>query len=373
MALTPWVGRFSDRYGNKPTILLCQALVAFGPLFYLLATPAIPSGSPGAFVVWSAFVGLNVCLPNLTFRLAPAGQIAPYTAIYFGLSGLAYGASTLTSGWLLDSLAASQSKLDRGRIDVFACFFAASWVARMLGLARLSGLREPGAWTCAQIRAAVPPGRCALLISIIDRRRHCSRTARPRRCAAHESPRYLAFVPATLHSALRSLGDVGCAGAGDRGHGFLGRGNACLVGMDRQAQIERRRFACRELDDSATRLFERPRIGIVGRRLQAGHITINQCPGILPQREARHLPFVIADADSERLGGIFQHHVRPMIAAGHQIGEIHLFGIAGLRGQDTDPTWPLLRPPRDRAAPIWATGATTREPASNSGGPKLMW
>ncbi len=74
MALTPWVGRFSDRYGNKPTILLCQALVAFGPFFYLLATPAHPEWLAGAFIVWSAFVGLNVCLPNLTFRLAPAGR-----------------------------------------------------------------------------------------------------------------------------------------------------------------------------------------------------------------------------------------------------------------------------------------------------------
>ena len=90
MGLTPWVGRFSDRYGNKPTILLCQAIVAFGPLFFLLATPCIPECLAGAYVVWSAYVGLNICLPNLTFRLAREGQITQYTAIYFRLqrSGL---------------------------------------------------------------------------------------------------------------------------------------------------------------------------------------------------------------------------------------------------------------------------------------------
>jgi MFS family permease len=151
MGLAPWVGRFSDHYGNKPTILICQALVAFGPFFYLLATPAHPAWIAGAFVIWSAFVGLNVCLPNLTFRLAPAGQIAQYTAIYSGLSGLAYGISTLANGWLFDLLRRETIFLGPWRLDVFACFFAVGWIARLMGLLFAARLREPGASSWREI------------------------------------------------------------------------------------------------------------------------------------------------------------------------------------------------------------------------------
>jgi hypothetical protein len=151
MGLTPWVGRFSDRYGNRPTMLLCQAFVAFGPLFYLLATPAHPEWLACAFIVWSAYVGLNVCLPNLTFRLASSGQIAQYTAIYFGLSGLAYGLSTLASGRFLDLFRDHIFKIGPWRLDVFAFLFAGGWIARLLGLVFIAQLREPGAWTWRQI------------------------------------------------------------------------------------------------------------------------------------------------------------------------------------------------------------------------------
>jgi MFS family permease len=151
MGLTPWVGRFSDRYGNKPTILLCQAFVAFGPLFYLLATPAHPEWLGCAFIVWSAYAGLNVCLPNLTFRLAPSGQIARYTAIYFGLSGLAYGVSTLTSGRLLDFFRHDLFAIGPWQLDVFALLFAVGWIARLLGLLFVAQLHEPGAWTWHEI------------------------------------------------------------------------------------------------------------------------------------------------------------------------------------------------------------------------------
>ncbi len=147
MGLTGWVGRFSDRYGNRPTMLASQALVAFGPLFYLLASPDQPYWIAGAFVVWSAFVGLNVCLPNLTFRLAPPDQLAQYTAIYFGASGLAFGVSTLVGGRLLDRFRADGFVLGDWHLDVFAGFFLASWLARLVGVAFVAQLREPGAWT----------------------------------------------------------------------------------------------------------------------------------------------------------------------------------------------------------------------------------
>ena len=40
--LSPWVGRLSDRIGNRPVMIVSQAFVALGPLFYLFATPEMP-------------------------------------------------------------------------------------------------------------------------------------------------------------------------------------------------------------------------------------------------------------------------------------------------------------------------------------------
>ena len=42
IALAPFVGRAADRYGNRPVLVLCQAVVSLGPVFYLLATPEQP-------------------------------------------------------------------------------------------------------------------------------------------------------------------------------------------------------------------------------------------------------------------------------------------------------------------------------------------
>jgi MFS family permease len=151
IALAPTVGRLSDRWGNKPIILVSQVCVAFGPFFFLLATPAQPYWLIGTYVVWSAFVGLNVCLPNLMFRLAPAGQIARYTAIYFGLTGLMFGLSTLGAGWLLDHLGNQSFRIGLGSFGKFQVLFAAGWLMRLASVPLIARLREPEAWTWRQI------------------------------------------------------------------------------------------------------------------------------------------------------------------------------------------------------------------------------
>ncbi len=145
MALAPCVGRFSDRWGNKPTIFACQLCAGFGPLFFLLATPEHPQWLAGAYVVWSAYVGLNVCLPNLMFRLAPGGQTAGYTGIYFASTGLAYGVSTLAGGKLFDRLAGGTFSIGPLTCDVFSAFFLLGWIGRLLALAPIARLCEPGA------------------------------------------------------------------------------------------------------------------------------------------------------------------------------------------------------------------------------------
>lgn len=144
-----FAGGFSDRYGNRPVLILTQAIVATGPLFFLLARPG--SGSRwwllGAWIAWSAFGGMNVCLPNLTLKLAPDGQRASYLASWFAFTSIAYAVSTIAGGKLFDVLA-DRAPFTLGSLsfDHYDLLFATGWVTRTMALIWLWFLIEPGAW-----------------------------------------------------------------------------------------------------------------------------------------------------------------------------------------------------------------------------------
>jgi len=155
IGLAPFVGSFSDRFGNKPTLIVCQLIVATGPLFYLLATPEQPWWIVGAWLAFSAYVGLNICLPNLMLKLAPGHDKSAYVATYFAITGLAYGVSTIVGGWLLDSL---ELFMEFERFVVgpfvftrFGYLFYIAWVTRTLAVVLLFAIVEPGARTWRQI------------------------------------------------------------------------------------------------------------------------------------------------------------------------------------------------------------------------------
>ncbi|HWB01102.1 MAG TPA: MFS transporter, partial [Pirellulales bacterium] len=98
------VGPFSDRYGNRPALIISQALQAAGILFFCAATPAHPQWFYGAWILWSAFAGLNICIPSLLLKIAPCGQTSAYVGAYFGITGLLYAAATVVGGYLHDEL-----------------------------------------------------------------------------------------------------------------------------------------------------------------------------------------------------------------------------------------------------------------------------
>ncbi len=147
MALSPTIGRSSDRVGNRPILELSQALGAIGPLFYFLATPEHPWWVAGAWVAWSAYAGLNICLTNIMLKLAPPQSNASYIASFEALGGVAYGLSTLAGGVLLDRLrdAHFHVALAGVELDHFAILFLVGAVTRALGVFWLARVPEPGA------------------------------------------------------------------------------------------------------------------------------------------------------------------------------------------------------------------------------------
>ena len=100
--VSPWIGRLADRLGNRPVMFVSQLLVAAGLLFFAVATPVQWWWLIGAWVLWIAYAGMNVCLPNLMLKLAPRKSNASYIAAFEAASGLCFAASAILGGVILD-------------------------------------------------------------------------------------------------------------------------------------------------------------------------------------------------------------------------------------------------------------------------------
>ena len=144
--VSPWLGRLADRFGNRPVMAVSLLLAATGPLFYGLATPQRPWWIVGAWVVWIAFAGLNVCLPNLLLKLSPVRSNIPYIAVFYAVSGLAFAGGNVLSGALADFWGDRHLALLPGLpvMDYYHAAFLLGWIARSLGVVVLWWVVETG-------------------------------------------------------------------------------------------------------------------------------------------------------------------------------------------------------------------------------------
>lgn len=132
--LTAWLGPLSDRRGNRPILIACQLVVASGMLFYALASPAAPHWLWGAWFVWIAFAGHNLCQNNLLLKLVPPHRNTFPIAAQQALSAVGFAFSALAGGWLLDQLRASAAS-DSAPLSlrgVYALLFLGGWLIRSL-------------------------------------------------------------------------------------------------------------------------------------------------------------------------------------------------------------------------------------------------
>ncbi|MGD0517891.1 MAG: MFS transporter [Thermoguttaceae bacterium] len=154
LSISPALGRMADRVGNKSVMLFCLVLTAQGPLFYLFSTPQEPWWFAGAWIVWIAYAGLNIGLPNLMLKLSPdpsgatsglssSASNTPYIAAYFTVTGLCYAANTILGGWLFDRYGHSTFIFLGGTLDYNHWIFLIGWAARCLGIIALLLVIEP--------------------------------------------------------------------------------------------------------------------------------------------------------------------------------------------------------------------------------------
>jgi MFS family permease len=141
MIVAPSVGSLVDRIGNRPVMIISQLIVSTGLLFFLIATPERPWVIGGAFLVWSAYAGLNVGLDNIKLKLAPADNNAPFVAMYYATGDLANGIATIVGGCIYDHLSADKTHAS----SFYTRIFIVGLISRLLAVPLLSWLIEPGA------------------------------------------------------------------------------------------------------------------------------------------------------------------------------------------------------------------------------------
>ena len=146
-ALAPTVGRLADRLGNRPLMLPSQLLVAFALLFYYVATPVQPWWIAGAWILWVAYVGLNVSLPNLMLKLAPGEHTSPHISAYYAIKGVFFGLSTILGSWLFGVLERNTDAITFLPLvsDHYDLLFLVGFVLRAVAVVFLLRIVEPGA------------------------------------------------------------------------------------------------------------------------------------------------------------------------------------------------------------------------------------
>jgi hypothetical protein len=117
-------------------------------LFFAIATPARWWWLIGAWTLWIAYAGINVCLPNLMLKLAPRESNASYIAAFETTRGLCFAASAVFGGLVLDEFKTWRGSLLAGfGFSFFAYVFTIGWIARSVGALLLLGIEEPSAAT----------------------------------------------------------------------------------------------------------------------------------------------------------------------------------------------------------------------------------
>ena len=101
LMLRPW-GRFIDRFGNKPAMIIAIILGSINPFVWLFVSAdhywflfieAVIAG-----IMWS---GTGVIITNLVLAVAPKGKEQIYSGVYSAITGMAMVVTMLMSGTFL--------------------------------------------------------------------------------------------------------------------------------------------------------------------------------------------------------------------------------------------------------------------------------
>lgn len=139
-------GHLSDRFGNKPIIILSTIVTTILPLVWLLTSDSkyvvlifIPLLHLLGGFFWA---GYNLCSVNLVFRMVPAFGNSIYFALWNTFNGAAAGLGALTGGIIVKNWHLVGPSLSLPDGSEYKVIFLISGMLRLLSGIALSGLRK---------------------------------------------------------------------------------------------------------------------------------------------------------------------------------------------------------------------------------------
>lgn len=145
IGMSVW-GHLSDRYGNKPIIVLSTIVTAILPLIWLFTGDTryvvfifIPLLHLLGGFFWA---GYNLCSVNLVFRMVPSSGNSIYFALWNSFNGTAAGLGALTGGLIVKNWHLVEQSLSLPDGSEYKVIFFISGLLRLLTGPALSGLRR---------------------------------------------------------------------------------------------------------------------------------------------------------------------------------------------------------------------------------------
>jgi MFS family permease len=151
MGASRWVGRASDRFGNRPVLMAAQGCVALSLVFYILARPDSRWLLLGAWILFAAYIAHNICLPNLVLKLAPAVETPAYVASNEALASVFHALATVAGGAAFDWLRSHSTDTAAEPYRSCLIILIVGLAMRSLAILLLAAIDEPGAWTWREI------------------------------------------------------------------------------------------------------------------------------------------------------------------------------------------------------------------------------
>ena len=145
LAATNLSGWMTDRFGNKPVLIVCIFGNAFFPLLMSFTTPSSYCLLVGAHLLGVFAAGLGLGANNILLKLSPRENSAVYLAAFSTLSALAATLGPMAGGVLMKAFEHLHFHLGPFAFNDVKLVFVVAFGLRLLSIATFLAVHEPKA------------------------------------------------------------------------------------------------------------------------------------------------------------------------------------------------------------------------------------